>query len=70
MWYIKSKINGSNSIYFGQNSEQFITIISEHQEKDNPVAQNLAESGGIAQKIEKDILDACCGVERLMTYIK
>ena len=63
MWYIKSTINGSNSICVGQNSRQFITIISEHQEKDNPVAQNLAESGGIAQNIEKDILDACSGVK-------
>ena len=46
---------------------------SEHQTKDSPVGQNLVECCTTAH-IEWEILDACRGVEKLMTieaiYIK
>ena len=70
----KVTCNGCNSIYFGQTSRHVITRISEHQQKDSPVGQHLVECCGTTQSVKWEILDACCGVEKLMMieaiYIK
>ena len=70
----KVTCNGCSSIYVGQTSRHVTTRISEHQEKDSPVGQHLIECFGKLHNIKWEILDACRGVEMLMTieaiYIK
>ena len=59
--------NGSSSIYVGQTSRHVTTRISEHQKKDSPVGQHLVECCGTTHNVKWEILDACRGVEKLMT---
>ena len=66
--------NGCSSIYVGQTSQHFTTRISEHQKKDSLVGQRFFECCGTTHNVKWEILDACRGVEKLMTieaiYIK
>ena len=70
----KVTCNGRSSIYVGQTSRHVTTRISEHQKKDSPVGQQLVESCGTTHNVQWEILEACRGVEKLMTieaiYIK
>ena len=70
----KITCNGCSSIYDGQTSRHVNTRISEHQKKDSPVGQHLVECCGTTHNVKREILDACRGVEKLMTieaiYIK
>ena len=70
----KVKCNGCSSIYVGQTSRHVTTRISEHQKNDSPVEQHLFECCGATHNVKWEILDACRGVEKLMTieviYIK
>ena len=70
----KVTCNGCISIYVGQTSRHVTTRISEHQKKDSPVRKHLVECCGTTHKVKWEILDACRGVEKLMTieaiYIK
>ena len=58
---------GCISIYVGQTSQHVTTRISENQKKGSPVGRLFVECCGRAHKNEWEILDACRGVERLMT---
>ena len=66
--------NGCSSINIGQTSRHVTTRISEHQKKVSPVGQHLVECFGTTHNVKWGSLDACCGVEKLMTidaiYIK
>ena len=70
----KVTCNGCSSIYVGQTRRHVTTRISEHQKKDSPVGQHLVECCGRTHNVKWEILDACRGVEKLMTieaiYIK
>ena len=70
----KVKCNGCSSICVGQTSRHVTTRISEDQKKDSPVGQHLVEGCGTTPNVKWEILDACRGVEKLMTieatYIK
>ena len=50
------------------------TRISEHPKKNCPVGQHLVECCGTTHNVRWEILDACRGIEKLMTmeaiYIK
>ena len=70
----KSTCNGCSSVYVGQTSRHVNTRISAHQKKDSPVGQQLVECCGTTHNVKWETLDACRGVEKLMTmeaiYIK
>ena len=70
----KVTCNGCISIYVGQTSRHVTARVSEHQKKDSPVGQHLVECCGTTHNVKWEILDACRGVEKLMTieaiYIK
>ena len=70
----KVTCNGCSSIYVGQTSRHVTTRISEHQKKGSPVGQHLVECFGTTHNVKWETLDACRGVEKLMTieaiYIK
>ena len=70
----KVTCNACSSIYVGQTSRHVTTRISEHRKKDSPVGQHLVEYCGTTHNVKWEILDACRGVEKLMTieaiYIK
>ena len=55
-------------------SQHVTTLFLENQKKDSPVGQNLVECCGTVHNNEWKSLDACHGVEKLMTieaiYIK
>ena len=59
--------NACSSIYVGQTSRHVTTRISEHQKEDSPVEQHLVECCGTTHNVKWEILDACRGVEKLMT---
>ena len=63
----KVSCNGCSSIYVGQTSRHVTTRISEHQKKDSTVGQHLVECCGTTHNVKWEILDACRGVEKLMT---
>ena len=50
-----------------QTSRHVTIRISEHQQKDLQVGQNLAECSGSTNEIEWKILDGCRTVEKLTT---
>ena len=64
--------NGCISIYADQTSQRVTTRIAEHRKKENTWF-NVAENtwfNVVVQRVKwngLDILDACCGVEKLMT---
>ena len=70
----KITYNECTSIYVGQTSPHTTTRNSKHRMKDSPVGHHLVECCGTAHNTEWEILDACRGVEKLMTieaiYIK
>ena len=63
----KVTCNGCISIYVGQTSRHVTTRISEHQKKNSPVGQDIVESCGLAHNLEREILDACRRVGKIMT---
>ena len=70
----KVTCSGCSSINVGQTTRHVTTRISEHQKKDSPDGQLLVECCGTTHNVKREILDACRGVEKLMTieaiYIK
>ena len=70
----KITCNGCSSIYVGQTRRHVTTKVSEHPKKDCPVGQHLVECFDTTHNVKWEILDACRGVEKVMTiktiYIK
>ena len=59
--------NRCNSTDVGQTIRHVSKRISKHQNKDSAAGQQLVECCGTAHNIERVILNACRGVEKLQT---